>query len=115
MTPGWQIPAPAPPLPEPSLLNPAVTEQVLVTVAVIAVVVVVFLLVRPLFQALARRLEGRASSPALQGEVEQLREQVSEVPLLRERLHELEERMEFTERLLAQRRDQELLPKEPPR
>ena len=71
-----------------------------------------FFLLKPLVLALARRLEGRAADPALLGEVEQLREQVAELTPLRERLHELEERMEFTERLLSQqRREQELLPR----
>ena len=43
--------------------------------------------------------------------VPRLREQLGEVDLLRTRVAELEERIEFTERLLAQRKDQDLLPR----
>jgi Tfp pilus assembly protein PilO len=99
-------------LPEPSLLTPQSLEAIMIGLAVLAVTVGAFFLLKPLVAALARRLEGRGGAdPALQGEVEHLREQVAELAPLRERVHELEERMEFTERLLAQRREPELLPR----
>lgn len=67
----------------------------------------------PLMRAVARRLEGRAASPdpALRQELEQMRHRVEDVEGLQRRLLELEERVDFTERLLAQRRDAERLPR----
>ena len=55
-------------------------------------------------RALAERIRGvnagASADPALQEEVERLRHEVSE----------LQERMDFTERMLAQQREQERLP-----
>lgn len=69
----------------------------------------------PLMRALSRRIEGRASGvdPALKGEVEHLRHRVAEVESLQGRVLELEERVDFTERLLAQRREPERLQRDP--
>ena len=86
-------------------------EQILFVVVIVVITVATALVLAPLFRAWARRIEGRSADPQLQSEVDQLREQVAEVEPLRGRIHELEERMEFAERLLAQRRDQELLPR----
>ena len=59
--------------------------------------------------AIARRLQGHAGTdPDLAGDVQFLREQLDS---LQQRLTESEERLEFTERLLAQSRAQENLPK----
>ena len=59
----------------------------------------------PIGQALARRIGGRAGSDAdndaLRGEVAELRETVGD---LQHRLVEAEERLDFSERLLAQGR-----------
>jgi Tfp pilus assembly protein PilN len=64
----------------------------------------------PLMRALARRIEGRqAASPALQAEIEQLRARVADVDVLQHRVAELEERVDFAERLLAQKREPERL------
>ena len=104
--------APLPQSPEPSLLNPHTTEALVIGLILVSVTVAVFFLARPLFRAWARRVEFGGKGGVLPEEVEQLRDQVGELPVLRERVHELEERMEFTERLLAQRRDQELLPRQ---
>jgi hypothetical protein len=57
----------------------------------------------PIMRALARRLEGKAAAdPALRAEVEQLHHRLGEVDSLQLRVTELEERIDFTERLLAQ-------------
>lgn len=111
------VQTPAPPLPpvppvEPSILSQNTIEGILIAVVVVAVSLAVLFLVRPLFLALARRVEAGAPGSALQGDVDLLREQLAELEPLRGRLHELEERVEFTERLLARRKDQDLLPRQ---
>jgi hypothetical protein len=70
---------------------------------VIAMLTAITIILGPLTWALARRL-GRKGNPdsALQAEVEQLHARLGEVDSLQSRLVELEERVDFTERLLAQ-------------
>jgi Tfp pilus assembly protein PilO len=65
----------------------------------------------PLVRALARRLEGRGGqdASALRGEVEQLHHRLGEVDQLQIRVAELEERLDFTERMLAQSREPDRL------
>lgn len=106
-----QTPAPPAPLPPPGLLDSQTAENIMIGLSIMTVVVAAFFLLRPLIQALSRRVENRGSDPALQGEVEHLREQVADLEPLRSRVQELEERVEFAERMLAQRRDQDLLPR----
>jgi len=101
-----------PPSPPRGLLDSHSVENVVIGLVIMTISIAAFFLLKPLFLALARRVEGRAADPALHGEVEHLRDQVAELEPLRGRLQELEERVEFAERLLAQRRDQELLPRE---
>jgi tetrahydromethanopterin S-methyltransferase subunit G len=70
---------------------------------VIAMLTVITIILGPIAWALARRL-GRKADPdsALRAEVEQLHTRLSEMDSLQSRLIELEERVDFTERLLAQ-------------
>jgi len=63
----------------------------------------------PLGKALARRIEGPAASIP-RAEVDELRSRLDEVEQQLGRVHELEERLDFTERLLAQQREQARLP-----
>jgi hypothetical protein len=95
---------PAPPVPpppfDPNLFPPPFV--LLIVIAAIAATVIIFW---PLMRALARRLEGRGGS-ALQAELEQLHARVGEVDSLQARVAELEERVDFTERLLAQAQPQ---------
>jgi hypothetical protein len=55
----------------------------------------------PLGKALAQRIGGRAQG---QGEYGDLEERLADVDALRQRVGELEERVDFAERLLAQAR-----------
>jgi hypothetical protein len=73
---------------------------------------VVFMLSLPLVKAIARRIESRHLSPdpALLAELEDLRTRLAELEQQQTRVHELEERIDFTERLLAQQREQARLP-----
>ena len=70
---------------------------------VIAMLTVITIILGPIAWALARRL-GRKADPdsALRAEVEQLHTRLAEMDSLQSRLIELEERVDFTERLLAQ-------------
>ena len=65
----------------------------------------------PLMRALGRRLEGKGMvDPALRGEVEQLQARLGEVDVLQQRVVELEERIDFTERMLARAQTPAALP-----
>jgi Tfp pilus assembly protein PilO len=73
---------------------------VMIVIAALAATAIVLL---PIMRAFGRRLEGKASGdPALRDEVDQLHARLSEVDTLQARVAELEERVDFTERLLAQ-------------
>jgi hypothetical protein len=64
----------------------------------------------PVMRAFARRLEGKAApSPALHAEIEQLQHRLGEVDVLQQRVAELEERIDFTERIVAQQREPDRL------
>jgi hypothetical protein len=63
----------------------------------------------PLIRALARRLEGGSLNAELLSEVDQLRERVRQLEQVPSRMTELEERMDFTERLLARSREPDQL------
>jgi hypothetical protein len=112
--------APLPPLPpqppadvlDPAILVGQVTEGVVMVLLVVAVCIGVVKVLGPMARAMARRLEGKVGDPELRAEVDQLRDQLGEVDGLRVRVQELEERVEFAERLLSQKRDQDLLPRE---
>lgn len=64
----------------------------------------VIMLFGPLVRALARRLEGRGPSTELLADVEALQGRVDQLEAGQSRVAELEERLDFAERLLAQTR-----------
>lgn len=100
-----QVPVPPPPPPfDPNLLllndSPAVVMIVLSTLAAVTLVL------WPVMRALGRRLEGKARvDPALQAEVDQLHQRIADVDALQQRVSELEERLDFAERLLTRGSD----------
>ena len=100
------IPPPPPSVPfDPNLflMNADAPALVMMVVTVMAAVTIVLW---PLATALARRLEGRGTlDAALRAEVEQLRHRLGEVDALQGRVAELEERLDFTERLLVRGQD----------
>ncbi len=71
------------------------------------------LLFGPIGSALGRRLGGRPEPPDadLKAEIEQLHLRVAELEPMQTRMAELEERLDFAERLLAQAKDPEQLPR----
>jgi hypothetical protein len=116
-----QEPMPAPPeIPSPPFdpnlifLNdggpPAIV--MIVFLALLATTVILW----PVMRALARRLDGKgAADPALHAEIEHLQQRLGEVDLLQQRVAELEERIDFTERMLARAQTQAALPADGPR
>jgi Tfp pilus assembly protein PilN len=81
-----------------------------IVMMVLALFTAATLVLWPLARALARRLEGRGSADtALRGEVEQLHQRLGEVDAMQARIAELEDRLDFAERLLAQSREPDRL------
>lgn len=114
-----QVPAPpAPPVPPaPSDLghviitgSPPFWETLPATLAatvIVAAIVMTGLVLWPLIRALARRIEaGVGADPSLHAELEQLRARVGTLEGQQVHLAELEERLDFAERLLTQQRAQ---------
>jgi Tfp pilus assembly protein PilO len=81
----------------------------LVIMIVVAALTATTIILWPIVRAFARRLEGKAADPALKAEVEHLQARLAEVDGLQARVTELEERVDFTERLLAQSREPDRL------
>jgi hypothetical protein len=71
-----------------------------VIVIVVITVALMFVLL-PLARAYARRLESKGGDPALRDELMELRERIAELEAQQGRVLELEERLEFAERLLS--------------
>ncbi|HEU5218156.1 MAG TPA: hypothetical protein VFU23_05820 [Gemmatimonadales bacterium] len=102
-------PTPAPPAVDPNFLWGRISETVAMVLVLIGFSVVAIKVLGPLARAWAHKLEGRSGDPQLRADMEQMREQLGEMDHLRGRVAELEDRLEFAERLLTQRRDQDLL------
>jgi flagellar biosynthesis/type III secretory pathway M-ring protein FliF/YscJ len=99
---------PVPPIPpigpqfDPNLLFNDGVSPVFVLIPVAAFIAITIIL-WPIMRAFARRLERKGNvDSALRAEVEQLHTRLAEMDSLHSRLLELEERVDFTERLLAQ-------------
>ncbi|HJR35045.1 MAG TPA: hypothetical protein VJ817_08870 [Gemmatimonadales bacterium] len=105
--------APLPPLPpagpDPSFLIERLTETVAILLVVVLMAVVAVKVLGPLARAWARKLEGKVGDPELRAEVDHLRDQLAEMDGLGSRVQELEERVEFAERMLSRKRDEDLL------
>ena len=104
-----QIPGP-PNIPmDPNLIASRLDSPAVVMI-VLLVMTACTIVLWPLVRALARRLEGRGGQDvALRGEVEHLQQRLGEVDQLQVRIAELEERLDFTERMLAQSREPDRL------
>jgi membrane protein implicated in regulation of membrane protease activity len=84
-------------------MNSGDLAPVIVSIVMFVSAAAVFILRGPLGKAWARRIEGTSSQTPL--DVEQLQGRVAELEQQVDRLHELEERLDFAERLLAQGRE----------
>ena len=83
-------------IPDASVIDGVV--PVLITLAVMGAAVVIL---GPLARALARRVDGGAGAKELQAEVDELRGRVTQLEDGQGRLAEVEERLDFAERMLA--------------
>jgi hypothetical protein len=85
-------------------ITPEQTNTLAALLMVFAGLAAAVAVLSPLARAWARRLEGNAAAnPALRRELEELRDRVAELEARDVRLDELEERMDFTERVVHQR------------
>ena len=76
--------------------------DVVALIAVLALLATVFALVWPLIRAFARRLDTGGHRAELLAELEGLRSRVDQLEAGQAQVAELEERLDFAERLLAQ-------------
>ena len=75
----------------------------LVLMIVLAALTATVVILWPIMRAFGRRLEGKGmTDPSLKAEIDHLHERLGEVDALQARVMELEERVDFTERVLAQ-------------
>ena len=90
-------------------MNPNDVAPMMMMIVLCLTIGTAIILRGPLGKALARRLEGKAGAdPALLERIEELEHRLGEMDRERARIGELEERLDFAERLLA-------APKEEPR
>ncbi len=103
-----QVPTPPPFDPNLFFMNGdgAPVLVMIVLAALLATTVILW----PIMRALGRRMENRGGSdPALRAEVQQVSQRLAEVDAMQARIGELEERLDFAERLLAQAREPDRL------
>jgi hypothetical protein len=81
-----------------------------VPVGILGVVGGVVVMLGPVGKAIAARISGRADTGLLPEEAEEILARLHELEQGQARIAELEERLDFTERLLARQKDQERLP-----
>ena len=110
-----QTPMPTPPAPDPMIahsggLSPL--EAIAVCVLAVSFAFVAYKLLMPLVRAFASRIESRGTNPALEQRVSDLQQQLADTDALQHRVAELEERLDFAERLLSQREEPARLPAE---
>jgi hypothetical protein len=80
-----------------------------VVVLLLGVGLMLAMLIGPLIKAIARRIEGGAASAEVQAELEGLRERVRQLEEMQPRMLELEERVDFAERIVAKGREPDRL------
>jgi hypothetical protein len=98
--------APQPPLPPGSEITLAGSlNDLAAVVLLLGAGLILAALIWPLIRALARRIEGGAPSAEMSAELEGLRERVRELEAMQPRMAELEERVDFAERVVAQGRE----------
>jgi hypothetical protein len=104
---------PAPPVPppigpqfDPNLIFLNDGGPPIILFIVIAALAATVIILWPIMRAFGRRLEGRGTTdPALKADIDHLHARLVDVDTLQSRVLELEERVDFTERLLAQTHD----------
>lgn len=71
-------------------------------------IIMVGIILWPIVRALARRIEGRSGETEMRAELDALHQRLAELEQVDGRLGELENRIEFSERLLTQHRESSL-------
>ena len=102
---------PVPPGPSAELGISGSLEDMAAVVLLLGVGLILATLVWPLIKAFARRIEGGAPGAEVQAELEGLRERVRQLEEMQPRMLELEERVDFTERMVAKGREPDRLPR----
>jgi hypothetical protein len=102
---------PVPPVPPPGseLSIGGSLEGIAAIVLLLGAGLIVAALIWPLIRALAKRIEGGGPSVEMQTELDSLRERVRLLEDIAPRMSELEERVDFTERIVAQGREPDRL------
>jgi hypothetical protein len=104
------VPAPAPPAPPGSEYSVTGTlEGVAAVVLLLSAGLILAALIWPLIRAFARRIEGGVATSEMRAELDGLRERVRQLEEMQPRMAELEERVDFTERVVAQGREPDRL------
>lgn len=105
-----QVAPPVPPVPPGSELSVGGSlEGVAAVVLLLGAGLIIAALIWPLIRAIARRIEGGSASVEIQSELESLRERVRLLEEMPPRMTELEERVDFAERVVAQGREPDRL------
>lgn len=97
-----QQPAPVPPPPGQEVAVTGSLEGWDAVILLVCVAVTLGVLVWPLIKAVARRIEAGAAAAEARTEIDGLHERVRRLEETQPRMAELEERLDFAERLLAQ-------------
>jgi len=107
----YQTPVPpVPPVPPGSEMSVSGSlEGIAAVVLLLGVGLILAALIWPLIRALARRIEGGAPSAEMQAELDGLRVRVRRLEEMQPRMAELEERVDFTERIVAKTREPDRL------
>jgi hypothetical protein len=101
---------PQPPLPPGSEITLAGSlNDLAAVVLLLGAGLIVAALIWPLIRAFARRIEGGAASAEMQAEMDTLRERVRQLEEMAPRMAELEERLDFAERMVAKSREPDRL------
>jgi Tfp pilus assembly protein PilO len=109
LTPQNPVP-PVPPVPPGSEMSVTGSlEGIAAVVLLLGAGLIIAALLWPLIRALARRIEGGAPSTEMQAELDGLRERVRQLEEMQPRMAELEERVDFTERIVAKTREADRL------
>ena len=109
--------APIPPVPpapnfDPNLIFMNGDVPKVVLMIVLAALVATTLILWPIMRAVGQRMAGKGGAdPALGADLERMRHLLAELEPLQARVAELEERLDFAERLLAQAKDPARLPR----
>lgn len=103
------VPPPPPQVPGSEVFVSGSLQDMAAVVLLLGVGLILAALIWPLIKAIARRIEGGAAGAQVQAELEGLRERVRQLEEMQPRMAELEERVDFTERVVAKGREPDRL------